>query len=218
MNQETQGTNDVLMDAVVQKLEQQGQKIQAQEKKIGALEETVHKTPDHSPDIQQVKAGIADLKTVVVHLQFPAEEIKELSRKLTITIDQLQKPIENKIQHHHHVPKITWIAAGLFVILCLTCSGWYATSARLDQFREADTKYRYLYLQGDSVMQQILYSVDSLYRSGYHMRDSVIQWEADQERAVELKRQWTQKQGEGIELRGEWDELDRREKARREGR
>lgn len=131
----------------------------------------------------------------------------------TFAIDILRQPIENKIQHHHHVPKILWIAAGLFVLLCLTCSGWHTTAARLDQYWGADTKYRYLYLEGDSNMRQILYNVDSLYRSGFAMRDSVIQWEADLQKASELRQKLRQKVGEGVELRGQLDALDKESKA-----
>jgi hypothetical protein len=215
MTQEKQETSEVLMDAVVQKLEQQGQRIQAQEKKIGDIETAVKQTPNHSTDIQQVKAGIADLRTVLTRLVFPAEKIEAFSKDLTSALELLRQPMESKILHHHHVPKITWITGGLFILLCLACSGWYMTASRLDQYQGADTEYRYLYLEGNSMMRRILYQVDSLYRSGYAMRDSVVQWEDDLQRAGELKRQLQQKVGEGLELRDRLDELDQQDKARR---
>jgi hypothetical protein len=168
--------------------------------------------------MKELKSGMTDLRTAVTSLQFPAEKIQEFSRKLTLAIDLLGQPVENKVQHHHHVPKIIWVAAGLFITLCLTCSGWYMTAAKLDQYRAADTKYRYLYLEGDSNMRQILYSVDSLYRSGFAMRDSVIQWDADLQRASELNQQLQQKFGEDLELRDQLDRLNKQNKARRKER
>jgi hypothetical protein len=214
MNQEKQETSEVLMDAVVQKLEQQGQKVQTQEKKIGAIAETVSKIPDYSADLKQIKSGIADLKTAVTALQFPAEKIQEFSGKLTSVVELLRQPIENKVQHHHHVPQIIWVAAGLFIVLCLTCSGWYMTAAKLDQYREADTKYRYLYLKGDDTVHRTLFTLDSLYRSGYAMHDSVIEWEADLQKASELRQQLKEKVGEGSELQGQLEELEKQIKDR----
>jgi predicted nucleic acid-binding Zn-ribbon protein len=217
MHQENQEANDVLMDTVIQKLQEQGQKIQVQENKIVSIEQTIGNLPNYSMDLQQIKTILTDLKTDVVNLQFPTEKVQKFSKKLTLAVDALRQPAESKVLHLHHVPKILWITAVLFIILCISCSGWYVTAGKLDQYRSADTKYRYLYQKGDNTMRQILYTIDSLYHSGYPMRDSVVQWEADFEKASQLKQELQEKVGEGAELKSQLDLLEEQERARRGG-
>ena len=80
-----------------------------------------------------------------------------------------------KVQHHHHVPKVIWISTGLFVGFAMVCSGWYMTYKKLDQFIMNDTKYRYLKLDtGQTSLMMILDRVDNVYDSSIDMRKDVL--------------------------------------------
>lgn len=190
-------------------------KMAEQDRRMTELEQKVGNPPTGSGDVEQMKKDIGEIKAAVKGNAFPLTEMQEFSRKLMLGLSQFQQPVEKIVEHHHHVPKITWIAAGLLVALCLTCSGWYMTAATLEQYRAADTQYRYLQLIGDTVVGKVMYQVDSLYRNGYAMQDSVAQWEEDRQRAEELRTQLLQNAGEGWKLRSKLDALDAQNEARR---
>ncbi len=187
MNQEKQETSVVLMDTVITKLEQQQQKIQTQEKRIDRVEEGLPKSADLSADIKELKTSLQALKTTVDSQQFPAKQVQELSQRLTTGILLLRQPVENKIQYHHHVPKLIWLAGGLFLVLCLVCSGWYMTAARIGQYKANDTKYRRLKLRADTALLQDLWGLDSLYSANPDgMRGDVEEQERLKQQRLEL--------------------------------
>ncbi|OQP58844.1 hypothetical protein A3860_39230 [Niastella vici] len=85
--------------------------------------------------------------------------------------------MENKVIHHHHVPKIVWVSAILFVVLCLVCSGWYSTVQKLDQYQTNDLKYRYLKLKANPALHRILVLTDSLCQNQLDFDKTVLQGE-----------------------------------------
>jgi|SRR6186713_3025804 len=187
MNQDKQETSAVLMDTVITKLEQQEQKIQAQGKRIGRVEEDLQTKPDFSTDIKEMKTGLQDLKTAVGSQQFLSKQVQELSQRLATGIMLLRQPVENKIQHHHHVPKLIWITGGIFLILCLVCSGWYITATAVRQFKANDTKYRSLKLRADPVLLRDLWRLDSVYLADPdRMRGDVEEQERLRQQRLEL--------------------------------
>lgn len=76
---------------------------------------------------------------------FPSKNA-ELSNQLAESTMLLRQPVTNRVTHHHYIPKMIWIATGLFVAVVLTCSGYYMTASKLDECEASDTKYRYLKL------------------------------------------------------------------------
>lgn len=206
-----ENTNSVFREMAVKKMEKQEQKTTALEQKLNSI-------PDNSADIQDIKKEVVEIKAEVKNARFPVKAMQEFSAQLATGIAILQKPIENKVVHHHSIPKLVWITAGLFIVLSLVCSGWYMTANNLDQYREADTKYRYLKLKSDNPMQQFLSRADSLYHSGYAIKDSVGRWEEDIKNAVELNRLLEQKRIEDAKLKTKLDVLDRQNETRKKQR
>ena len=96
--------------------------------------------------------------------ELPVEKMKELSITLDSSMSIYKLLLKNKIEHHHHVQKIIWITAGLFIILSLVCAGWYSTYNKLDGYIANDTKYRKLRLDtANRGLQSYLDFTDSLY-------------------------------------------------------
>ena len=73
-------------------------------------------------------------------------EVEELTACLHTSILVYNELVKNKILHHHHVPKLICITAGLSIVVTLVCAGWYSTSNKLDEYIANDTKYRQLRL------------------------------------------------------------------------
>src|SRR3990170_8086584 len=159
--------SDILLSTVVDK-------VNAQEKKIAEMQGTLKNVPGHAEEIRQIKKEVVDLKTTVKDISFPTKEMRELSTKLTESISLLRQPVTNKVLHHHYVPKSIWIAAVLFIGLAVVCSGWYMTINSLSKYKANDTKYRFLKLNNNKSLQQLLFITDSLYRIDPRMRDSVL--------------------------------------------
>ena len=76
------------------------------------------------------------------------------------------------------MPKLTWIAAGLFIAFALVCSGWYNTCTNLGQYTANDTKYRKLRLDtAQLALQHYLDHIDSLYEMNAGLRKEVLETE-----------------------------------------
>lgn len=211
MNQESKDTHEVFMDTMVKKLEIQDSKITDIEEKYKAL-------PNYSEDLRLIKKGHQELKSVLTNLHFPMEQLQDFSNKLSVGIDLLRRPIENKMSHHHHIPKIIWIAACLFLCLSLVCTGWYMTSSTLDQFRANDVKFRYLKLKSSRATQEDINDIDSLYHIGYAMNDSVIQWENDLQKATELNKKLLENEGEVQGLKEKLNVLEQQDSTRKKAK
>lgn len=186
--------SEILLKTIVEKAD-------AQEKKITEMQGTLKNVPGHSEEIQRIKKEVGELKTTVKSISFPTEAMQELSNRLTESIRLLRQPVINKVQHHHYVPKIIWIAAGLFIALSLACLGWYRTADKLSEFKANDTKYRYLKLNNNQSLQQLLYITDSLYRVDKNLRDSVQQQEESIREQFELRQRIIEKEKEVSRLR-----------------
>ncbi len=163
MIQEKQVPSDVMMDSVVCKVQKQEQRIQAQDEKLTRMEENIKAIPNHSKDWEETKATILELVVVSKGQKTLMEKLQGFFKSLDIAVNLLRHPAESKVQHHHHFPKIAWITSGLFLILCLVCSGWFMTARRIEQHRAGDIKYRHLKLICDSAMLRYLWRLDSIY-------------------------------------------------------
>ena len=187
-------TNAVFMDVV-------RKKIETQDKKITDIQEKMS-NPAISPiEIDHIKKSLLEIKTGIQNINFPQKEMRELSANLTTGVRILKHPVENKVQHHHHVPKIIWIACGLFIIVCLLCVGWFGTAKSLEEYKEADTKYRFLKLTDNKSLRQLLFLTDSLYRVDPGMRDSIIQKEHDNLERFKLQQRIQEKEKEVKQLK-----------------
>ena len=185
--------SEILLNTIVEKAD-------AQEKKITEMQGTLKNVPG-TEEIRHIEKEVGELKTTVNNISFPTQAMQELSNRLAESTRLLRQPVINKVLHHHYVPKIIWIAAGLFIALSLTCSGWYITAGKLTEFKASDTKYRYLKLKENQSLQQLLYIADSLYRIDKGMRDSVQQQEETLRQRFELEQRIIKKEKEVSRLK-----------------
>ena len=187
MNVEKQAPSEIMMDTVVEKVENQQQRIQTQEEKLTLIEKKVNAIPDHSKDIGEMKTSFRDLLAISKGQKTLMGKIEVFIFNLKTATDMLQHPVESKVHNHHHVPKIIWIAAGLFLALCLVCSGWYATVNNSVQYQANDIKYRQIKLIADSAFHQCLVHLDSVYLTDPDkMRNNVIEQERLKQKRLEL--------------------------------
>ena len=107
--------------------------------------------------------------------ELSVEKMKELSITSDSSMSIYKLLLKNKIEHHHHVQKIIWITAGLFIILSLVCAGWYSTYKKLDGYIANDTKYWELRLDtANRGLQSYLDFTDSLYNVNPVLRNIVL--------------------------------------------
>lgn len=155
-------------------------KLESQDGKLAELEEKIKTFPNTSELLQGIINRVDEVKTMVMFNQLPAGKLQEFSTRLSSTITLLQQPVENKVLHHHHVPKLLWVSVGLFLAVCLVSSGWLVTVNKLDGYIANDTKYRHLKLDtANKGLQKYLYTVDSFYRIHPNMRELVIEREEE---------------------------------------
>lgn len=153
-------------------------------------------------EVYQIRNEVGELKNSTRSISFPIKQMQELSNRLAETAILLRQPVTNKVVHHHYIPKVIWIAAGLFVALVLVCSGWYMTAGKLDEYEASDTKYRYLKLSKNVFLRQVLLTTDSFYNIHKGLRDSVEHWEEAIRQRIELQQQIQEKENEVRRLKG----------------
>jgi hypothetical protein len=175
--------------------------VDSHTKKIDKIEETIKSTPDHAADIQQVKKELTELETVVQTRNFPIKEMEDLTFRLKEAVALFNQPVTGKVFHHHHVPKIVLVAAGLFLIVCLLSTGWYMTADKLKLYKANDTKYRYLRSYGTKAVQQLLDFADSLYIVTPKLREAVLQREQKIQDSIETMLRANDMEQQAIELR-----------------
>jgi len=163
MDHEEQKQNDIFKDSVAKAVEKQQEKTQDHNRRIGIVEQEIQKLSGLPKDIAEIKDSLTLIKRNSVTALLPNEKSEKLSENLSVAIPLMGKLMENKIQHHHHVPKLFWIAAALFLLLSLVCAGWYVTASREDQHLAGDVKYRELKLIADTIFLRSLWKLDSVY-------------------------------------------------------
>ena len=171
MEQNTDNTSQFFMEIT-------SNKIAKQEKRFDVLEEKLKELAENKTTLIQIMQSIKLWKEDILQSTLPADTLKIFSARLDINSQLLQQVAKNKVQHHHHIPKLIWITAGLFISLALALSGWYATTQKANQFIANDTRYRYLKLDtSQKYLQNYLYRVDSLYKTMPDMRKYVFEEE-----------------------------------------
>lgn len=147
----------------------------------------------------------AEKITIMVQgTSLPVNELREQLAQMQKNRLLSESPIPQKIVHHHYVPKIIWLAAGLFVAVALVAAGWYMTAGKLDGYIASDTKYRYLKLDtGNIYLQKLLYRVDSLSRNNVSMRDAVVNKEQEYRKNFELLQKASQMNTEAENLKAD---------------
>lgn len=113
---------------------------------VDAIQEKIECLPENLNALKDLHTQLSSVENIIQKISIPEKEVKELSLDLNRLTSILKQPVKNEVINHHHVPKLVWITASLFVIVCIVCSGWYATHDNLQNYIAGDTKYRYLKL------------------------------------------------------------------------
>lgn len=177
------------------------EKVEAQENKIGEIEAAIKNIPDNTVGIADVKNAVKSIKEIAESISFPIQEMRELSKAIIEVRDRLNRPVTSTVQHHHYIPKIIWLCIVLFVSLAVVCTGWYMTANTLAEYKANDTKYRYLKLNSNKSLLDLLYRTDSLFRTDAGLRDSVIQKEEENQRIFEMLQKANNMEREAEELK-----------------
>ncbi len=157
MNEEEINTNAAFREVVLKKVE-------SQDKRTAALEEKVNNIPDNTEQMQMLISTVEGLRNDLQNSRFPIEKVQDFAARLDLNTSLIKPPVKKEIVHHHHVPKIILISAGLFIALALVSSGWYMTESKLDGYIANDTKYRQLRLDTSiRSLQHYLDRIDSMY-------------------------------------------------------
>lgn len=152
-------------------------KIKKQDEKIANIQKKLNSMPDIAQEITDFKKQLTEVKVAITAIKFPTKQMEDLSGNLVTSVALLKQPVESKVLHHHHVPKLIWISAGLFIVLCLALCGWYNTGQKLDQYQANDFKYRYLKLSNIPALHQLLVITDSLYQTNPEFGKAVLHGE-----------------------------------------
>lgn len=203
--------NEVLLGSVIEKVDANERKMEDQERVISELKEKVAHMPDTAL-LNNIKTGFEKIQTEINKISFPEIEMRELSERLLTSVMLLKQPVKQEVIQRHHVPKIIWIAASLFLLLCLVLTGWYNTNNHLKLYKANDTKYRYLKLQGSSTLNNVLGFTDNLYKVDDKMRDKVIEQEEQNQRDLEKMRRALQMEKEAKELKKQVQSNSKKEK------
>jgi len=187
MDQEKQKQSDIFSDTVAKAVEKQQEKTQDHNKRIGIVEQEIQKLSGLPKDIAEIKDSLNVVKRNSVTALLPNEKSEKLAENLSVAIPLIRQLIGNKIQHHHHVPKLFLIAAALFLLLSVVCAGWYVTASREDQHLAGDIKYRELKLIADTTFLRSLWKLDSVYSANPDsVRNSVEVQETLRQHRLEL--------------------------------
>lgn len=146
-------------------------KVDKLDKRMEELEEKHANIPDYKERFDELSLFLIDLKKDLQTLNLPISLLVSLNENLQKnTIAQNQPKV---VVNRHHFHWVAYVAGGLFLILCLVCSGWLQTAGKLDDYIENDTKYRYLQLEPSLPLQKSLAKTDSIFDADPDLRNRV---------------------------------------------
>lgn len=192
--------NEHLLTTLTEVSEGHANKLEQHDQQISALQETLGQLSALKGALNHLTQAGGPINQLLIHLPEQSNLHLRLDRTLRDTITALSRPqVQN---HHHHFPKVAWAMVGLFLMLCFVSTGWYLTASRLGDFRDNDTKYRYLQLIDNKQVVHLLHFTDSLQRAQPDFfRDSVLSKEEEKRRRLEMLDEANRKEAEAEQLR-----------------
>lgn len=152
-------------------------KIKKLDEQIANMQEKLNSMLDIIQEITEFRKQLTEVKVAITAIKIPTKQMEELSGNLATHTALLKQPVENKVVHHHHMPKLIWASAALFIVLCLVFCGWYNTGQKLDEYQANNFKYRYLKLRNNPALHQLLVITDSLYQINPEFGKAVLHGE-----------------------------------------
>ncbi|SEW56436.1 hypothetical protein [Chitinophaga arvensicola] len=181
-------------------------KVDKQETLLQELDEKVKAIPDSSGKIVEIWK---EMHNTFLQHSLPKEEVVTLTAALSQNIRIMKTPPTENLIHHHHLSKVIFIVIVLVIVIAILGTGWYNTADSLKEYKEADTKYRFLKLQESRSIQQLLITTDSLYYRIPTLRDSVLRQEQLKNDRLEMLRLATEQEQSARELRRKAGERNR---------
>lgn len=168
---------------------------------MNELKEEVKHIGNHSEILSVIKTGMEELRTAIQKQSFPEKELKQLQTDIITNTELLTRPVKKEIIYDYHSTKAIWIAAALFLILCLMSAGWIMTAGKLNVYKANDMKYRYLKLQDNETLNTWLSLTDSLHLMNANMRNTVIAKEDENQKNYEIMQKALKMEKEAKELK-----------------
>jgi len=187
--------SEILLESIVEKLE-------GIEVFLKAINTGSSQPVDLTPILSEISALKKDLGDLPDKLSLHTKKLTELEVNMASLLQQLKLPLNNKIEHKHHLHKGIWLSAGLFLVLVFLIWGWLNTHSKLELYEANEIKYRYFKVYGNRALIKFCGQIDSVYlkdKSGF--RDSVEQKEQRLFRQWELNRLAGEKEREAKTLR-----------------
>ncbi|MBS0032405.1 hypothetical protein ACTJJ0_34490 [Chitinophaga sp. 22321] len=173
-------------------------KVDKQEKLLQDLDEKIKAIPDSSGKIVEIWK---EMRGIFIRHSFPKNEVAALTAALFQNIRIMKTPRTENLIHHHHLSKAIFIVVVLVIVVGVLSMGWYNTVDNLNQYKAADTKYRFLKLQDNKSIQQLLTTTDSLYYRNPALRDSVLRQEQLKNDRLKMLQLATEQEQSARELR-----------------
>ena len=191
--------SELLMQAMVEKLESIELLL-----KVGEGKEKDGEMTKVKEELQLLQKSIKSLPSQFL---LASAKLGELSANIIRLSDQLQKPLNNRVEHKHELHKGFLISIGLFLVTLFLIWGLLNAYNDQKQFKVNDIKYRSLKTGGSISVLKIYSYIDSLYHvdpAGFRSK-------------VELEEQQLMQQAEFLRLAGE-KEKEAKELKSRAGR
>ncbi len=193
--------NEILLGTVIDKVDAYEKKLDSQEKQMNELKEKVNHMGNNSEILSVIKNGMEELRTAIQKQSFPEKELRQLHTDIITNTELLKQPVKKEIIYDYHSRKAIWIAAALFLILCLMSEGWIMTEGKQNMYKANDTKYRYLKLQDNETLNTWLSLTNSVFLMDENIRNTVIAQEEQNRKNFEIMQKALKMEKEAKELK-----------------
>ena len=156
--------NQILVDTLVDKVNNQEIRLNEQHKAITKIAETVSTMKSESENIQKISAVVYQLEDNLTRLKWPLKEMSNLQSALSQNNELLAHPKKEKVIHVHTGSKLLWSLIAVSVICFLFLFGWINTYNTLDEYSMQNACWRYLKLNMNAKDLQYLQKIERLYQ------------------------------------------------------
>lgn len=192
--------NESLINTITEVTDANTARIAKLEEENADFKNALQQMTDWQVAVERLSKSNSNINLLNAQIAGLTRDSQSLRKELQETQALFTRPQEHR--HSHYFPKIAWVTAGLFLVLCLVATGWYITSSRLETYRANDLKYRYLQLVEQAAVAQAVRYADSLQRAKPDFfRDSVLTEENEKQLRLEFLDEAVQKEMEARQLR-----------------
>jgi hypothetical protein len=148
--------SELLLQAIVEKLE--ALEIALLKKDNTGKDEVVSETLAN-----EIKSLRVEIKILLDHSKINGTRLSELIENMNVYSKKWAQPLQNNIEHRHHIHKGIWFSVALLILSLILSWGWINSYKSKEAFESNDIKYRSLKVAGNTSLLKLLYHTDSLY-------------------------------------------------------